>query len=95
MKSLVKRAAVALAAVVGISNAAAGIANTVPPPSSYPDHTTEDAIGTPQVSGETGLSFEDLRVNAMGKVPVEVGSTEAPVRVAADSQCCPITNSNC
>jgi len=85
MKRLVKTAAVALATAAGISNAAAGISNTVPPPSLYPDRTTEDAAKTAQISRDTGLSFEDLRVDSAGKVAVGVGSTEAPVRVAGDN----------
>jgi hypothetical protein len=78
MKSLLKTAAVALAAAAGISNAAAGISNTAP---LYPDPTT-DAAKVPQISGGTGLSFEDLRVGPVGKVAVEIGSTKAPVRMA-------------
>jgi len=83
MNGLVKSAAVALAAA-GISSAVAA-----------PDRTTEDTARVPQISGGTGLSFEDLRVGPMGKVAVGIGSTGVPVRVAADTPCNPITNSNC
>ena len=64
MKGLVKTAAAALAAA-GISSAVAAS-----------DRTT-GAAEVSQISGGTGLSFEDLRVNLMGKVPVEIGSTKA------------------
>jgi hypothetical protein len=88
MRSLFKRAAVVLAAVAaGISTAAAAISNTVPTPSLLPDHSTKDVAGVPEISGGTGLSFEDLRVGPMGKVSGETGSVKAPVRVAADGQC--------
>ena len=65
MKGLVKTAAVALAAA-GISSAVAAS-----------DRTTEGTAEVPQISGGTGLSFEDLRVDPMGKVPVGIGSTKA------------------
>jgi hypothetical protein len=88
MRSLVKRAAVILAAAAaGISSAAAAISSSVPTPSLSPDHSTKDAAGVPQISGGTGLSFEDLRVGRMGKVSGETGPVKAPVRVAGDSQC--------
>lgn len=67
MKVLVKTAAVALAAA-GISSAVAA-----------PDRATEANV--PQISG-TGLSFEDLRVNPMGKVPVVVGTAKMPLQHA-------------
>ncbi len=68
MKGLVKTAAVALA-VAGISSAAAA-----------PDRTTEDTAKVPQISGGTGLSFEDLRVSPMGKVPVGIVAARMPVQ---------------
>jgi hypothetical protein len=71
MKSLVKTAAVALAAA-GISSAVAA-----------PDRTTEDMARVPQVSGGTGLSFEDLRVDPSGKVP---GATGVPARLSGPPQ---------
>lgn len=76
MKDLVKKAVVALA-VAGISSAAAA-----------PDRTTEGAAKGPEKSGGTGLSFEDLRVAPTGKVPVRIGSTAVPQRVAGDN-CAP------
>jgi hypothetical protein len=81
MKGLVKTAAVALAAA-GISSAVAA-----------PDRTTEDTTKVSQVSGGTGLSFEDLRVNTIGKVPVGVKAPRAFVQHAEN--CSPTTNSNC
>jgi hypothetical protein len=70
MKGLVKTAAVALAAA-GISSAVAA-----------PDRTTEDAAKVPQISGATGLSFEDLRVNQLGKVPVGIAAARVPMQHA-------------
>ena len=70
MKSLVKTAAVALAAA-GISSAVAA-----------PARTTEDAARVPQISGGTGLSFEDLQVSPMGKVPVGIGAARLPMQHA-------------
>jgi len=81
MKSLVKRLAVALAA------AAAGIPNAVLPPSLHSDRSTEDVATVPGLTGETGLSFEELRVGPMGKVPAEIGPVEVPTRVAANPDC--------
>ena len=81
MKGLVKIAAVALAAA-GISSAVAA-----------PDRTAEDTTKVPQISGGTGLSFDDLRVNLMGKVPVGIGGPRARVQHAEN--CSPTTNSNC
>jgi hypothetical protein len=75
MKNLVKTTVVALAAA-GISSALAA-----------PDRNGEVAPVAPQISGGTGLSFEDLRVGPMGKVRVGIGSTEKPVRVAAQTPC--------
>ncbi len=75
MKGLVRTAAVAIAAA-GISSALAA-----------PDPTAEDTARVTRISGETGLSFEDLRVGPMGKVLVAIGSTEVPVRVAGDTPC--------
>ncbi len=81
MKGFVKTAAVALAAA-GISSAVAA-----------PNSTAEGPAKVPQISGGTGLSFEDLRVNPMGKVPVRV---EAPrARLQHAENCSPTTNSNC
>jgi hypothetical protein len=88
MKNLVKTAAIALTAAAGISSAAAGISNTVSISSLYPDHTTEDAAKALQTAGGTGLSFEDLRVGPMGKVAVDLGSIEVPVRVAGTTDNC-------
>jgi hypothetical protein len=82
MKGLAKTAAVALAAVAGISSAVAA-----------PDRATEGTGGVPQISGGTGLSFEDLRVDPRGKVRVGIGSTEVPVRVAGQTPC-DITTTN-
>lgn len=88
MKSLIKRAAVALAAAVaGIANATAGVSNTEHPPSLHPDQSTKGVAGLPQGRGATGLSLEDLRVGPTGKVPAEVGSVGVPVRVAEDTKC--------
>ena len=70
MKSLVKTAAVALAAA-GISSAVAA-----------PARTTEDTARVPQISGGTGLSYEDLRVNPMGKVQVGIGAARLPMQHA-------------
>lgn len=81
MKGLVKTAAVALAAA-GISSALAA-----------PDRTTEDTAKVPQISGGTGLSFEDLRVNPMGKVPVGIAASRVPVQHV--DNCSTITNNNC
>jgi hypothetical protein len=89
MKSLMKRAAVALAAAVaGISNATAGVSNTELSPSLQPDQSAKGVAGVlPQGSGGTGLSLEDLRVGPTGKVPADIGSVGVPVRVAEDSKC--------
>ena len=83
MKGLVKTAAVALAAA-GISSAVAA-----------PDRTTEGTAIAPQIGGATGLSFEDLRVGPAGKVAVRIGATKVPVRVADNTPCNPVTNTNC
>jgi hypothetical protein len=77
MKGLVKTAVVALAAAVGISSAVAA-----------PDRTTEGTARVPQISGRTGLSFEDLRVDPKGKVAIGIVSTGVPVRLAADGDNC-------
>ena len=82
MKGFVKTAAIALAAA-GLSSGAAAV----------PDPVAEDTAKVPQISGGTGLSFEDLRVNPMGKVPVGIESP--PVRVQHAENCSPTTNSNC
>jgi hypothetical protein len=75
MKSLIKTAAVALAAAAGISSAIAA-----------PDRTIEGTSRAPQISGGIVLSFEDLRVDPMGKVPVGTGATRVPVQQHAE--CC-------
>lgn len=76
MKGLAKTAAVALAAVAGISSALAA-----------PDRTTQDTAKVPQISEGTGLSFEDLRVGPAGKVRVGIGATKVPGRMFADGKC--------
>ncbi len=81
MKSLVKTAVVALAAA-GISSAMAA-----------PDRTTEGTARVPQISGGTGLSFEDLRVSPMGKVPVGIEASRVPVQHV--DNCSTITSNNC
>jgi hypothetical protein len=42
------------------------------------------------------LSFDDLKVDPLGKVPNEIGSAEAPTRMAAKNAACPRPlNSDC
>ena len=76
MKSFIKTAVVALAAAAGISSAAAEKPKAV------------DSPKAPQVSGATGLSFEDLRISPLGKVAVEIELTKAPRQRHADN-CAP------
>jgi hypothetical protein len=80
MKTLVQTAVVALAATA--------ISNAVPASSAYVDRTTEDTVSGPQITGATGLSFEDLRVGPTGKAAVEIGPIEVPVLVAACADNC-------
>jgi hypothetical protein len=81
MKSLIRTAAVAVAAV-GISN--------ITPTSLHVGQITEDTAGASQGRASYGLSFEDLRVGPTGKVPVEVG--KLPVRVVQNK---PTNSSGC
>jgi len=63
-------------------NTAVAASNTVPP--GY-------AEGAPasQAIGGRGLSFEDLRVDPLGKVPNEIGFAEMPARAGAPNSACP------
>ena len=47
-----------------------------------------------QAAHQTGLSFEDLRVDTAGKVAVAI-VVAAPRRVDSDSACAPIHNKKC
>lgn len=78
------------------ANTTAGPSNTQPPPAANPDHTARETAQLSQASGGMLLSFDDLKVDPLGKVPNEIGSAEAPTRMAAKNAACPRPlNSDC
>jgi hypothetical protein len=75
------------------ANITAGPSNTQPPPAANPDHTARETAQLSQASGGMLLSFDDLKVDPLGN---EIGSAEAPTRMAAKNAACPRPlNSDC
>lgn len=62
--------------------------NAVPPQTANTGYAAREAPRVSHGIDGKGLSFEDLRVDPLGKVPSEIGSAVVPARMAGPNSGC-------